>query len=201
MQGLIQSPILRQELVQAQMHFETAGELELLSLHKIKNRIDGLDIHSEVRQKLITSLIKENNEYKTDSGNNWNCITPNSLYYSVDNTINYLTEQLNIGISAIDDAKIKQATRKVVYNEINVQNTKIKQWFHTNYDNIIYDTRGNIPYPIVRQMREELGKWVLGNTNPFSEPIGDLIEKTARSVGIDPNHYENYEGIWKALKR
>ena len=65
MQGLIQSPILRQELVQAQMHFETAGELELLSLHKIKNRIDGLDIHSEVRQKLITSLIKENNEYKT----------------------------------------------------------------------------------------------------------------------------------------
>ena len=95
--GLGQSQVQRIHLVQRlEMPFEISGDLELLSLHRIKNRINNLDVHPEVRQKLIVNLVRENQEYKQTSGNNWSCITPTSLDNAVYSTIAYLRKKLDL---------------------------------------------------------------------------------------------------------
>ncbi len=180
--------------------FETAGDLELFSLHRIKNRIKSLKISPDLKIELVKKLLKENVEYKEDSGNDWNCITPSSLGNSVDHLVDYLTQHIDLGLQTIDDLDTRLAIEDALTTQKEEQISLVKHWFADNYDQLIYDQKGRIPFPIVKAMRNQLSIWAISNLNPFSKPIGELIEETAKSVGIDTDGYNSYEDIWNDLK-
>jgi len=144
--SLKQSYKLEQKLVM-KSRYVTSGDLELLSLHRIKNRIHSLDIESPLKSKLIGELIRENREYRKISKNKWNCITPISLDVAVDNTYNFLKDQVKLGVETIDDIQVKSVLNKFLFNKAKEQNGNIKKWFSNNYDKILYDMNGN-PIPV-----------------------------------------------------
>ncbi len=186
--------------VEIAMPYETIGDLELLSLHRIKNRIHSLGSDSLVRKKLIGELIRVNEEYKKETGNNWMCITPSGLDEAVLGTTEYLSSQMELGISTLDDQNYKAIFKKVLGEKLDGEVNIMKNWFVKNYDNILYKVDGKIPYSVVLKMRERFSTWALNNTNPFSEPIGELIEEVALSSGINSNDYDSYKDLWKDLK-
>jgi flagellar biosynthesis/type III secretory pathway chaperone len=198
--SLKQSYKLEQKLVM-KSRYVTSGDLELLSLHRIKNRIHSLDIESPLKSKLIGELIRENREYRRISKNKWNCITPISLDVAVDNTYNFLKDQVKLGVETIDDIQVKSVLNKFLFNKAKEQNGNIKKWFSNNYDKILYDMNGKIPYPIIMQMRAQLSQWALGNTSVLYQPINDLIKNVAKSEGLNPDDYFSLEDVWEALKK
>ena len=189
------------ELVQTQALYETSGDLELLSLHRIKNRIPTMQVHEAVKGKLITELIRENQEYQRTAKNKKMCITPAALDNAVYKTRDYLVEQMNLGLTTVDDMARRAAFQRLMSQQIKSQTGVIKNWFSGNYDELIYDMEAKIPWPIIVRMREKLGQWALGNTNPFHQPIEDLISETACSVGLNPDNYDSTEEMWDVLKR
>ncbi|MDP1728972.1 MAG: hypothetical protein Q8L27_02090 [archaeon] len=176
------------------------GELELLSLHKIKNRIHGMKVHSSTNIKLSKELIKENREYQRLNKNRRYCITPNNLDNAIDATREYLVQQMNLGLSTVEDLNLRNNFERVMQNQIQGQNKIIRTWFADNYDQILYEQECKIPFPIVRQMRAKFAQWAIGITNPFCEPIEDLMDETAKSLGINSSSYESPEELWEALK-
>ena len=182
--------------------FDISGDLELLSLHRIKNKIPSMRVHEYVRKRLISELISENSEYREIHNNKRLCITPTGLDNSVDKTYNHLKEQVDISIEPIslDQVRLAERLRDKLYGKVEDQTKVIKDWFSNNYDELIYDTHSRIPYPIVMKMRERFGRWAMGSTNSFNEPIEDLIEETARTNGINPVEYASPEELWKKLK-
>ncbi len=182
--------------------YESSGDLELFSLHRIRNKIKTLSIHPEVRRKLIEELIKENIRYRRNSGNNWMCITPQSLDNVVDNLRNYLQEKTNLGLVTLENTEVRKALEAVMARQADNQVGVIRSWFSDNYNNLLYDMQGTskIPFPIVRKMREQLSQWAIQNTNPFSQPIDALIEETICSVGSNPWLYNSVEEMWEKLK-
>ncbi len=182
------------------LSYETAGDLELLSLHRIRNRINSLTIDGQVKQVLVAELVKENQEYIESSGRNWRCITPRSLDTAVDNTRNYLTERTNLAVASIDDLAARSKIRSALEAAVSAQDKKIRTWFANNYDHLIYNTDGEIPFPIVRMMRDAFAVWALGKANPFHEPIEDVISRAATASGINPDDYDSYETVWEQLK-
>jgi len=198
--GMRLEPRQELELVQSMILYETAGDLELLSLHRIKNRMTSMNVHTTVRVKLISELFKENQEYQRVAKNKKMCITPTGLDNAVYNTRDYLIDQMNLGLATVDDRKIQEAAKNVMSKQVENQTGIIRTWFSKNYDQLIYDMEAKIPWPIIVRMRGKLSQWALGNTNPFNQPIEELIEETAVSVGLDPEDYDTPEQIWDKLK-
>lgn len=197
----MQTCSLRPELKQiVVLHYRDAGDLELLSLHRIRHRIDSLSVHPDVRKKLVLELMRENQSYREANDKEWYCVTPNALDRATAVTKGYLEDITRSGVMVQDNERIKAVLWKVLSGKINEQDRTIRQWFMDNYDSLIYDTNGKIPYPIVMGMRGQLSKWAIGQTNPFSQPIGEFIEETARSVGLDPEAYDGPDEIWEKLK-
>jgi len=188
-------------LTQSQALYETSGDLELLSLHRIKNRIPTMQVHDIVKRKLVTELIRENQEYQRVAKNKKMCITPNALDNAVYATGDFLAEQRNLGLATVDDLKQRSAFERLMTKQIGVQTNVIKNWFSDNYDQLIYDMEAKIPWPIIVRMRAQLGRWALGETNPFNQPIEQLIEETASFVGLNPNNYDSSVEMWDALKK
>lgn len=188
-------------LVQTPLLYETSGDLELLSLHRIKNRLPTMQVHEAVKRKLATELIRENQEYQRAAKNKKMCITPTALDNAVYATEDFLAEQMNLGLATVDDLTRRTAFHRLMSQQLKNQEGVIRNWFSDNYDQLIYDMQAKIPWPIVVRMREKLGQWALGNTNPFNQPIEDLISETTYSVGLNPDNYDSPEEMWDALKR
>jgi hypothetical protein len=183
----------------SQYIYETSGELELLSLHRIKNRISSLDVDPDVKDRLVSELIRENQAYRRDHNNKWSCITPIGLDNAVSGTRKFLEEHVELGFGTLDNGELQEVLRQQMYSAVDVQEKKIKEWFYRHYEEIIYDTSRRIPYPVLMQMRGQLGLWAMKNTNPFQQPIEDLVSDAARSVGLDPDKYATPENVWEAL--
>jgi hypothetical protein len=180
--------------------YEDVGDLELLSLHRIRHRIKTLSAHPDVREKLVLELMRENRRYRETSGKQWYCITPNALDRAMTETRAHIEGITREGISAQDSERIKAALRKVLLGKIDEQDRTIRQWFVDNYDALIYNTQGNIPYPIIQRMRGHLSRWAVEQTNPFDQSIEELVEETVRYVGLDPELYRDHEEMWESLK-
>lgn len=192
-----QKQILTQRL---ELPFTSVGELELFSLHRIKNRIDSMNVHELTRKRLIGDLLRENHQYTIDTGNKWSCLTPTGLDNALGHTIDYLEEQMNLGLEAVDNDEQRAALKIVMEPHLDIQNTIMKRWFSDNYDALLYHIDSRIPYPIVMQMRRKLAIWAVEKTNQFDQPIEELIGEAARSVGLDPKNYGSNEDIWEDLK-
>ncbi len=181
--------------------YETIGELELLSLHRVKNRINSMGVHPQVRKRLIYEFVRENQDYRTKTGKKWSCITPDSLDGAVDKVNDYLIKQVKTGIATIEDTRIRELMDRKMSEQVDVQMGIIKQWFVDNYEDILYNMERKIPYIIVKRMRETLSMWALDNINPFGQSIEKLIEDTAESIGMNIKGYGSYENIWNDLKK
>ena len=190
-----------QSLKLSQDFYEHSGQLELLSLHRIKNRIGSMEVSDKARIKLIEELVRENQDYVTQTGNNWRCITPDGLDCAVGRLNTCFYEQIDLGVSTIDNPQVKSAVKKALSIKAEQQTGLVRRWFSDRYDELIYDTSGTIPYPIVMAMRSRFSQWAIGNLSSFDEPIEDLIEEVAISSGIDSQKYEDSEAVWNALKR
>lgn len=180
--------------------YESVGDLELFSLHRIRKRIGFMEVHPQVRRKVGTELIRENKAYRKSSGNNWMCITPSGLDNAVYNTEDFLESQTRLGTDTIDNPTIRGLVLQKLTEKVEEQIGIVKTWFSNNYDALLYDMNGNIPYHVVKKMREKLGQWAVANTNPFQESIGSLIEEAAVSAGLNPDNYDSYEDMWKEMK-
>jgi len=200
--GMSMGMYQRQSLVQMLViPCEVSGELALFSLHRIRHRIPTMKVHDKVKDKLIAELVKENSKYRKETKKNWFCITPYGLDTSVDRTEDYLVGQVNLGLATLDDPKVRQAFQNVMTRQAENQVGVIKGWFSDNYDALLYDMNGKIPFPIVRKMREKLAQWAIEKTNPFQQSLTDLIEESVVSLGLNPKSYESAEEMWKELKR
>jgi hypothetical protein len=195
----------RMELLQLQcLPFDTSGEIELLSLHRIRSGLAGrlppMDVHPQIQRKLINELLRENKLYQEEHRCKRFCITPISLDVAVNHTQDYLKGIMNQGLATLDDESRREAFRRVMTQQVNAKTDTMKTWFYDNYDSLIYNTNSKIPYPIVIKMREQLGKWALEHTNPFHQPIGILIEDTIKGIGLNPKDYDSREEMWQVLK-
>ena len=179
------------------MPYVTSGDLELLSLHRIKNRIGGLDVNEQVRRKLVEELVIANDGYRESSGNNWMCLTPSLLESSVEGVNVFLNRHARLVASVTKDKRLQDMARKQVKSIYD----KMRGWFSQNYDELLYDMSRRIPYPIVRKMRDRFRLWATENIAIFSEPIGDLIKEAAVDEGLNPDDYKEVEDLWAELKK
>ncbi|PIN91274.1 hypothetical protein COU57_01330 [Candidatus Pacearchaeota archaeon CG10_big_fil_rev_8_21_14_0_10_32_14] len=177
-----------------------SGDIALLSLHKIKNRIPSLDIDKGVRSKLVKQLLKENREYRNEIGKSWNCITPIRLDNAVHSTREYLENTVETALSTYEPRNIVPRLREIMTGKVKEQDDKIKRWFVDHYDEILYDMDGKIPYAMVQRMREQLSTWSLGHENPFYTPIEDFVVETAKAKGLFYHPSMSTQDVFDALK-
>jgi hypothetical protein len=193
---------LRQELAPRQLLlYDTAGEVELFSLHRIRSRIRGLDVHFAVRGKLVHELLARNAEYQRIYGNQKLCVTAGDVDSSVYGTVKAIEERNKSDLSQVVDMTIRAKIKDVFEDRRAVQQQKMRQWFADNYDRLLYDTSSRIPFPVVLAMRRRFFKWANQQDFDFNEPIQELIEEAASSVGLDTREYTDYKDVWEALKR
>lgn len=192
---------LSNSLRMSQDFYEHSGQLELLSLHRIKHRIGSMEVSKGARMKLIEELVRENRDYVSRTGNDWRCITPDGLDSAVYRLVGFFNEKVNLGISTVEDGELKRALEKIFNQKVEQQTSVVRNWFSDNYDKIIYDMNSKIPYSIVRAMRARFSQWAIGQTNPFNEPIESLIDEVAVSSGLDPKKYKDSQSVWNALRK
>lgn len=181
------------------IHGDTIGDLPLYSLHRISNlmRKRPISASPQVNHILKRSLILANKQYREESGNAWNCLTSNNLAMAIED----VDRQVGQITSVCNDVPVDQATRAAVMKRIfererAKQILAIKNWFHENYDNLLYNTGGHIPWAIVQNLRCKLSMWIAGESNPFSEDIEEVILAVAKEHNV---RFDSAESTWKAL--
>jgi hypothetical protein len=127
---------------------------------------------------LIKSLLAQNEEYREETGNKWNCLTANHIVNCFDNIDEQVTEMVTLG------AEGNEKLLKVFISRKNAELRTIKKWFDDNGEVLVYNTDGKIPWPIVRQLQRGLKLWSYGSSNPFNTPIEELIIEVASNEGI-----------------
>lgn len=182
------------------MFGETAGDIPVYSLHRIKKvwKRSPPTITERVGGIFQRSLIAANEKYKADTGNDWNCLTSANLVYAIE-----LADERMGNIIAHAAAMPKEAPGRALAAQAGLEAVRAKavgvvqEWFATNYDDLLYDMNGKIPWPIVLRMRKNLGAWIANAAgNPFERDIGDMVLDVAREAGYagdDP------EGGWEFM--
>ncbi|MAG39977.1 hypothetical protein CMI41_03345 [Candidatus Pacearchaeota archaeon] len=199
------SPTQRQAPYQSQrqaltLPYETVGDLELFSLHRIKNRIGTLGVHETTRNTLVTNLLKENQKYRELTTSKKYCVTFQGVDSAFDRTVDFLRKQSAMGLKTIKDQEVREELSSRITEALAEQGVKIRSWFDSNYDGLIYDQSSKIPFPVIRQMRKSFSAWASGNIGITLGAIGDLIAAAAKEEGIDPKRYGSDEELWEDLK-
>jgi len=126
---------------------------------------------------------------------------PKDELVSVYATIKAIEEANARDLSQVSDVTIRNCIRPVFARAWLEQDSKMRNWFSTNYDQLLYNTSGNIPFPIINAMRRRFVKWANQQSYSFDKPIKQLVDEAARCVGLDTNDYNSYQEIWDALKK
>lgn len=174
---------LRQELglrlLQNQGHYNTIGDLELYSLHKIKKLLKTLLLNENLKKGLFLSIVEQNNKYRQDTNSERFCITSQHLFDAICNLEKVLIDKIG------RNKKIDQAIKTIV------------EWFDDNYDDLLYDTSGKIPWPIVCMLRNKLKLWILNiRKNPFDIDLEEAILDTAKQQGYN---FDRVHEAWEAM--
>lgn len=180
---------------------ELSGDIPIYSLHRIKNFIEKnpINISNELENMLIRNLISENNTYKTDTGNDWSCLTSNNLVDAIDDISREITNIISKGIESypLEFSNSIQFIKNKLDNKKEEDVKKIQEWFFNNYEFLLYDISKKIPYPIIKKLRSNLALWVTKKINPFNEDINDFVIDVAKDYsGIN---YSNSEDAWKSM--
>lgn len=179
---------------------ETSGDIPIYSLHKIKNFFvkQPIQIDKSLRAILFQELLRANKVYRKESGNKWNCLTSLNLV----NAIERLNDKIK---STIDLAQTNQdevpGIDKLIAHMHNVREKNIeliRNWFYHHYEEIRYDTSGNIPWAVVCRLRSDLAKWKLGVSNPFYKDIEEMILEVAGDQGLETSFMTAFEA-WEKM--
>lgn len=186
-------PVLRQSVG------ETIGDIPLLSLHRIKGMLkrQPMAVSSEVCALLQRHLVAQNQIYRADSGNDWNCLTSHNL----DAAVEGVSQQLRQGNEIVRGGSTENAVAmEKVFALLEARRSEtlavIRQWFVDHYDDLAYDMSGKIPWPIVQRLRRNLSVWVSGVANAFGADIEDAILEVAKAEGLAE---DSAEDAWEAM--
>ncbi len=179
---------------------ETSGDIPLYSLHRIKNRLarkNSILVSPEIKALLMRNLIEANKVYKEESGNDWSCLTSAHLVDAVE----LIDSAITATIEGLEDIPREYQNSKDVLLRVlhtsRMENIKIIQsWFEDNFDDFLYDMRGNIPWAIVRQLRRNLSRWIVGVSNPFTQDIEEMILEVSSAEGVSA---DDPEEAWKKM--
>lgn len=179
---------------------ETIGDIPVYSLHRIKNLLTKMPMSVSGEMKIILQrqLTEAKKTYKEESGNDWNCLTSHNLIQAIDGA-----DQEAVGIiekslvgqprECIEQvAELKKHFLKLKDEQIAI----IKKWFEENYDQLLYDMDGKIPWGVIQKLRRNLSVWIAGTGNLFYADIKDAIIDVARECGIET---ENVEDAWRKM--
>jgi|GEM_PF-1857772 len=196
--SLTQTTTLSQKL--AQSFGETSGDIPVYSLHKIARllRQKPVSVSTELQVILKRSLIVANAGYKEASGNDWNCLTSNNLISAIEETETEVITITDSGIASIPKELIayRRAAKKLMDQKRGVSMTAIKEWFKNNYEALLYDMSGKVPWPVVQRLRRNLGLWILGTANPFDQGIEEMVCEVAAEAGLPA---DDAEDAWEAM--
>ena len=198
--GFRQEQRLTQSLSLSQSLGETSGDIPVYSLHKIVRLLERnpLDISAELRAMLDRALVTANRTYRRESGNAWNCLTSSNLVAAIE-SVNSEVGRLNA--LATSNLPAAYASRAAAISALLAKKRSecialMKGWFEANYNDLLYDMSGKIPWAVVQKLRRSLGLWVVGATSPFVQDIGEMILEVAREKHVSA---DNPEDAWEAL--
>ncbi len=186
------SPTIRQSIG------ETSGEIPVYSLHRIKGmlRRQSISVSPELRMLLLQNIVLANVEYKATTGNDWNCLTSTNLIDAIEATDANLRKSIDATILPKEYAGIRAQLLVKLHQGRESNVTIIQQWFEDNFDSLLYDMRGNIPWAIVCRLRRNLGYWIATKTNPFGQDIEEMILEVGKENGVDT---DDPEMAWEHL--
>ena len=158
-------------------------------MHKIKRKLAsiGINVGSDFKALLIRNLIAANAKYKKQSGNNWNCLTSNNLIEALENVEKDSRKVIQVALNAPGQSQqhAMLGLVKIFEKKLTKSIQTINQWFDDNYNDLLYDMNGNIPWPIIQQLHNNLAVWISTNSNPFTQSISEMIVEVANDQGID----------------
>ena len=179
---------------------ENGGDIPIYSLHRISGLLarKPIGISRDVSRFLKRAIVEANKEYKTQSGNDWNCLTSLNLTSAIESVEAQIAEINDIAIKSLphelaDHAKILEAFFAKKRSECVVQ---IRDWFVKNHDDLLYNMDGKVPWAIVQRLRAKLGMWIMGIDNPFEQNIEEMILEVAKEQKIIT---DDAEDAWKAM--
>ncbi len=171
---------------------ESSGDIPVYSMHRIKTYLKRVPMQlGEYCVKLLQAeLIKANAIYQAESGNAWSCLTSHNLVHAFEKFDDALSDMIEKRKS-LPDEKIQLEAEKAAALKI------IQQWFEDNFENLLYDMKGYIPWPILSRLRKDLHAWVLKSYNPFTLELETLIIEVAAEKGYGSS--KDVEGLWKKM--
>lgn len=195
--GLGQSLVQKLKNTLKQSVGETSGDIPLYSLHRIRARLSKIAVSSEIKNLLMRNLIQANKMYKEESGNDWSCLTSNNLVDAIEE----VDCQLEVSINGLEDIPreyqtSKEALLRVLHANRQKTVSVIQSWFQDNFDELLYDMRGNVPWAIVCRLRRNLSQWIVRVSNPFLEDIEDMVLNVSEEVGVSA---DDAEDAWKKM--
>lgn len=188
------SPTLKQSVG------ETSGDIPLYSLHRIKNKLarkDSILVSPEIKTLLMRNLIAANKMYKKESGNDWSCLTSANLV----DAIELIDGAIEATIEGLEDipkeyTSCKEAFLRALHSSRKKNVKIIQSWFEDNFDDLLYDMRGNIPWAIVCRLRRNLSRWIVGVSNPFLEDIEEMVLDVSIEEGLNT---DDPEEAWEKM--
>ena len=179
---------------------ETWGDIPVYSLHRIKNLLKkaGITLSADLQKQLVAKLFEANQKYRQDTGNKYNCLTSNNLVWAIEQIDAELTDLISAmyNEAAKQNDQAAQQLKVVLTQKKNETIMVIQNWFNTNYERLIYDMGGHIPWPILKKLQQGLMLWKIGQVNPFNQGIDEMILETAAGQGIQT---KNAEDAWEAM--
>jgi hypothetical protein len=197
--SFMQSITLRQRLALRECIGETSGDIPLYSLHRIRAllRKHPISVSEELRTLLMRNLIAANRGYKAESGNDWSCLTSRNLVDAIEVTDREITETIDRIYNIPKEFAVVKGKLFAKLHEGRKRSVRtMQQWFEANFQDLLYDMRGKIPWPIVLRLRRNLGAWIATAANPFNESIEDMILEVAAQEGVVAGSAED---AWKSM--
>ncbi len=196
-QGLHLLQSLKHSLSLNQFIGERSGDIPVYSLHRIRTCVASspLPVSAEVQVMFLREVIIANNTYREESGNDWYCLTSINLVSALEGLEARLKEVNDLALETLPKG-VKDVVERVLTNARIKCIHDIRDWFEANYDDLLYNMKGSIPWPIVQRLRRSLRAWSFGIVDPFGQDIEDMVIEVAKEQG---HHCDDAESAWKAM--
>ncbi|MBI4980938.1 hypothetical protein HZC30_05280 [Candidatus Woesearchaeota archaeon] len=186
---------------QSNLPYQALKDLELFSINRIRDRLATLEIGPEVRWRITECLAEENRKQWPSKNHRRASCTPYTLDHCVEKLREYLEWQVSAAIESLPpEAPELAALQDKLQRGVTANIATIKNYLSQHYTLILCNTRGVIPAPVVRKMKEKVQRWAKGNREVLSEPLEPLIKEIADGLGLYTMGYSSRR-IWDELMK
>lgn len=179
---------LKNRLDREEEYRETIGDIPLFSLRRIRRMmlIDRIDITPELNGHLDLVLDVANRIYRAESGNRkWKCLTPNNLLRALEALDDSVKKTIDDVVFPTDQVEAKEAMRAKLHKKREQSMQSIEEWFERHFDDLLYESKANIPPVVIDWLRTNLIRWFALGENRFGDEIEQTIIGIAREQGLD----------------